>query len=647
MSGLFDTFNIAKRGLTVQQAAINTTSHNIANANTAGYSRQRAVAETTTPFGGMSRFDTSGAGQVGTGAEITSIQRIRDSFIDYQVRSESGTSGYYTPISETLSKVEDVFGEPSDTGIQELTNKFFSAFQEVSKTPDKSDVKAVAIQKASALADSINYAYNQLKKTCDDSQSVLQSNVTDVNSCLDQINELNKQIKGVSAVGQTPNDLMDKRDNLLDDLSKKFGIKVDRDNLDTINLSSTEYPTNSLVKSDPNDTDYTRLSYVKSAVGKADGTVEVEYYPLGNEKSASKSFIIAAGNAADATEVAKNLMQNRILISDKDGNAVGTTKDELTIAATDTTTTRPTEGTSTATTGSGVTTVTSITSVTNPDGSKTYTTLVKSTPPATVKQLKGGTFQTYKADSESGASNVDNNHIKGEIAANQSVQETIKGYMDNLDRLAAGLAYTVNAIQTGSVEGGSLDGSTSSTTSQNLKNNFIFTNAGNTTTDAGITAANIKINGDLLKDSTLLNCNSTLTSGVGDGKRANAIANLNLTKMKLSDIGATTDLTKMSRKDFLNGVGISGFSDTASNLNLNSQTDGSTVNSYYNAIISNLAVVKQNASGKADDQETILSNLEDQKSQVSGVSLDEETTNLIQFQHAYQANAKMISTNRR
>ena len=65
MSGLFDTFNIAKRGLTVQQAAINTTSHNISNANTVGYSRQRAVAETTRPFGGMSKYDSGGAGQVG------------------------------------------------------------------------------------------------------------------------------------------------------------------------------------------------------------------------------------------------------------------------------------------------------------------------------------------------------------------------------------------------------------------------------------------------------------------------------------------------------------------------------------------------------------------------------------------------------
>ncbi len=645
MAGLFDTFTIAKRGLNVQQGAINTTSHNIANANTVGFSRQRAVAETTRPFGGMSRFDTTGAGQVGTGAEITSIQRIRDYFIDYQVRSESGTSGYYTQASNTLSKAEDIFGEPSDTGIQELTNQFFNAFQEVSKSPGKSDVKTVAIKDASALADALNYTYNQLKKTQDDSQSLLQTNVTDVNSYLDQINELNKQIRGISAVGQTPNDLMDKRDNLLDQLSYKFGIKVDRDNLDTINLSSTEYPDASLVNSDPNDTDYSRLSYVKSAVATTDasgnftGEVTVEYYPLGNENLPTKSFKVTT-DPAKSKDLADNLMQNRILIADKDGNAEGLSKTELKINAGDTTTPKPTVGTTTSTV-SGVTTITKVTALTNTDGSVVYTTLVKSIPPATDTELKGGMFQTYKYDSESGVNNVDNNHVRGEIAANQSVQQTIKGYMDSLDRLAAGLAYSVNAIQTGSLD--------SSASSQGLNNNLIFiTNGASSKTDTGITAATIKVNDALVKDPTLLNCNTTSVSGEGDGKRASAIANLNSMKMNLSNVKSTEDLTKMTRKEFLEEIGIddasgTGFSDSTC-LNLNAGTNGSTVDSYYKTIINNIATTTQEASRQVDNQEAVLSDLENQKASVSGVSLDEEMTNLIQFQHAYQANAKMIST---
>lgn len=433
---------------------------------------------------------------------------------------------------------------------------------------------------------------------------------------------------------------MDKRDLLLDKLSNKFGINVNRDNLDTINLSSTEYPDAALVKSNPNDTDYSRLSYVKDATTGTDSsgnaTVTVEYYPLGNEKSATKSFTVTAASSTEAASLAKSLLQNRILIGDKDGNAVGITKTQSTVPAGGT---GPNVGTTTTTVG-GVTTVTTITSATNTDGSTTYTTLVKSTPPTNGTQLKGGMFQTYEYDSGSGENSVDDKNVKGDIAANQSVQETIQGYMDNLDRLAAGLAYSVNAIQTGSVDG--------STSSQGLSNNPIFVNSGaSTTTDNGITASTIKVNDALVKDATLLNCNTTSTSGSGDGKRANAIANLNVLKMNLSNVTSNQDLTTMDRKTFLNAVGIgtSGpdFTDTTC-LNLNAETKGSTVDSYYKTIINDIAVQTQEAGRMQDNQETILSNLEDQKNSVSGVSLDEETTNLIQYQHAYQANAKMIST---
>ncbi|MDR3593975.1 flagellar hook-associated protein FlgK [Clostridium sp.] len=596
MAGLFDTFTIATRGLNVQQSAINTTSHNIANANTDGYSRQRAVSETTTPSGGNSKFDSGSVGQVGTGAEITSIQRIRDSFLDTQVRSETGISAYYSTTSDTLTQVESVFGEPSDTGIEELTSNFFNAFQEVNKTPNASDVKSVAIQDASTLADAINSAYNQLQKMCQDTQSVLQANVTDVNSYLDQINDLNKQIGKVSAVGETANDLMDKRDNLLDELSNKFGIKIDNSSSDTINVSSTEYPNSTLVKSNAADTNYSRLSYVKNATfDKTSGNITVEYYPLGNTNATPKSFTVTGGDQA----LTDKINQCGILIGDKDG-IVGTS------------TTDPT------------------------------TNVTTTTPPTTAAQLNAEVFQTYQY--ESGVNSVDNNNIKGDIAANQAVQSTIQGYMDNLDRLAAGLAYSVNAIQTGSID--------SSTASQGLQNNPIFINSGNTTTttDTGITAATIKVNSALVSDPTLLNCNTTSTSGQGDGARANAIANLNVLKMNLSNVASTDDLTTMTRKQFLENVGINdtsgngtGFSDTTC-LNLNAGTSGSTLDSYYKTTINNLAVASQEASRQSTNQNTVLSNLQDQKSSVSGVSLDEETTNLIQFQHAYQANAKVIST---
>ncbi|WP_423191910.1 FlgK family flagellar hook-associated protein [Clostridium beijerinckii] len=448
------------------------------------------------------------------------------------------------------------------------------------------------------------------KKTNQDSQKLLESNVTDVNSYLNQINELNKEIRSVSAVGQTPNDLMDKRDNLVDKLSEKFGIKLDRDKLDTINLSSTEYPDSAFVKSDPNDTDYSRLSYIDTVTAATDssgnltGDVTVKYYPLGNENSTLQTVTIKTGSATDAKSLKDELTQCRILITDKDGKL--TMKDS------------------------------SNKEVEVGDGGTVSA--------SQLTELKTKIFQTYKYDTSSGTAvnNVDNNHVKGDIAANQSVQETIQGYMDNLDRLAAALGYSVNALQVGS-----LDTANSSLSSSEL----IFvtydeTNKTTTSTDKGLTAKNIRINANLLADTSKLNCNTSSASGEGDGKRANAIANLNTIKMNFSNIAAGTDFSKIDRKSFLTSVGMSGTTGFSDNdcLKLNAGTTGSTVDSYYKSVINNIAVATQEASRQQDSQEDILADIQDQRSQVSGVSLDEETTNLIQYQHAYQANAKVIST---
>lgn len=593
MAGLFDTFTVASRGLNVQQGAINTTAHNIANANTVGYSRQRAVIETTRPFGGMSKFDSCGPGQIGTGAQITSIMRIRDTFIDYQVRNETSKLGNYQVTSEFLSQIEDVFGEPSDSGIQTLFSEFYSSFQELAKTPDKTSARTVALQKASALADALNHTYTQLEKKMTDAQDLLQQNVTDINSMLDQINDLNQQISGVCAVGQTPNDLLDRRDVLLDNLSSMFGITIEKDARETINLKVEGFPAHgtsidNLVNSKPN-TDYTRFSYVKGVeyAKNADGTVdtsklEVEYYPLGDSNSVPQKITIS-GTADELKDLKSSLEQNRILIADQDG-VVGT-----------------------------------------PDPVTGDTTM-------SVDDLNKATFKMYKYDKN--VNNVDPKDIKGEVAGNQSAQDLIKGYMSELDKMAAALAYSVNAIQTGN------DGSGNTLTDAN-GNPFesIFVNGDGSTSDDGINAKNITVNKNLIKDVSKLNCSSTNDAGEKNGDRAQAIADLLTTKINLSEL---TDVNELDRKKFFDKAGIS--LDT-NGISIEGSKDGKTVHNYYKDMISQLGTKAQEANRKvANQSEVILKNLELQRISVSGVSIDEEMTNLIQFQHSYSANAKMIST---
>ena len=212
MSGLFNTFNIAKRGLFVQQRAIEVTSHNIANANTEGYSRQRVEIQTTRPFGMPTLNSKAEPGQIGTGAEVAAIQRIRDTFIDYQVRTETSTFGQYQAREKFLEEIESIFNEPSETGISTLIGKFFDSWQQLSKQANSSNARTVVAQQSAALADELNHTYTQLKNLKENLRSLIRSSVFEINNLLNQLDQINQQIIGVKVAGNMPNDLMDRRD---------------------------------------------------------------------------------------------------------------------------------------------------------------------------------------------------------------------------------------------------------------------------------------------------------------------------------------------------------------------------------------------------------------------------------------------------
>ena len=94
-SGLFSIFHTARTGMTTQQQGLSVTNHNIANANTPGYSRQRAEIVTNKPFSNPTMNSYIGPGQIGTGSQVATIRRVRDEFLDYQIRQETSTLGKY------------------------------------------------------------------------------------------------------------------------------------------------------------------------------------------------------------------------------------------------------------------------------------------------------------------------------------------------------------------------------------------------------------------------------------------------------------------------------------------------------------------------------------------------------------------------
>lgn len=597
MAGLFDTFTISKRGLAVQQSNINTCSHNIANVKTEGYSRQRSVVETTRPFGGNSRFDSCGPGQVGTGAEVTTIMRIRDSFIDYQLRNEYGKLGNAEVKSNFLSQVQEVFAEPSDSSLQNLFSNFYAQFNELAKNSQTSEQRTVALEAADSLAQGLNDTYSSLEKQMKQAQNLLQQNVADINSYLNQINEYNQEINGIAAIGMSPNDLMDKRDLLLDKLSEEFGIVVEKQKRETINLNVDGFNTGTnLVNSDPSNTKYTRFSYVKEVKIADDGnSMTVEYYPLGDSTAQTKSFTVTSTETdADKKkkqfeDMKKNLEQNRILVAKEDGTVVSNEDNQ---------------------TGS----------------SDSFT----------IDQLNKKLFKIYE---KTPYNTVDNKLIKGSVAGNQSVQDMIQGYMDELDKVAKALAYSVNAIQTGN------DGVNTRTNYEmpDAAQYLFFVNSDSTETDSlkkdnNISAKTITVNKELINDVFKLNCAKDKNAGEKSYDRAQAISDLSSVKINIAAMSSVN-----SREDFFKTS--TGTEVTFDGLNVKGNTSGKTIDGYYKDMITILGTKTSEASSTVKKlSENTIASLEDQKAAVSGVSLDEEMTDIIQFHHAYQANAKMIST---
>jgi flagellar hook-associated protein 1 len=227
MRSTFHGLETARRGMFTQQSALYTTGHNIANANTPGYSRQRVNFEQTEPYPAAALNRPQIPGQMGTGVTAGSVQRIRDSFLDYQYRNESNKLGYWSTRSEAIAKMEDIMNEPSEYGLGKAMTQFWEALEDLSVHPENEGARAVVRQRGVAVAESFNYLYNSLSQIRDDLGQEIKTGLLEVNSLLKQISELNDQIKAIEPNGYLPNDLYDKRDALVDELSKFFQIKVE------------------------------------------------------------------------------------------------------------------------------------------------------------------------------------------------------------------------------------------------------------------------------------------------------------------------------------------------------------------------------------------------------------------------------------
>ena len=229
MCSTFMGLETNRRGLMAQQSALYTTGHNLSNANTLGYSRQRVNMQATEGFPGGGLSAGTMPGFLGTGVEAGSIQRVRDSFVDQQFRQESHKLGYWESRTSAISQMEDVLNEPSDYGLSKNLSQFWKSLQDLAVNPENGGARAVAVNQGVAVSESFNHINRSLMEIQTNLGKEIDFAADEVNSILTQIAGLNKQISDVEPNGYLPNDLYDARDVLLDQLSTFFPIETSYD----------------------------------------------------------------------------------------------------------------------------------------------------------------------------------------------------------------------------------------------------------------------------------------------------------------------------------------------------------------------------------------------------------------------------------
>jgi flagellar hook-associated protein 1 len=230
MRSTFMGLETARRGMFTQQSALHTTGHNISNANTPGYTRQRINFEQTEPYPNASLNRPQIPGQVGTGVKAGSIQRVRESFLDIQYRSENNKLGYWETRAEAYTKLEEVLNEPSESGLAKTMDQFWQSLQDLAVNPTNPGARSVVRQRGIAVTETFNYLHNSISSIQRDLKNEISVSEKEINSLTYQISKINGQIADVEPHGYLPNDLYDERDRLIDQLASIVNIKVDYTN---------------------------------------------------------------------------------------------------------------------------------------------------------------------------------------------------------------------------------------------------------------------------------------------------------------------------------------------------------------------------------------------------------------------------------
>ena len=221
MASSFGGINTALTSLYAQRRALDVTGQNIANANTEGYTRQRA--EMQSQVGSISPAMYARTDGLGTGVAVSDVQRMRDEFLENRGRAEHGKSAYLAQQTAAYGSIEDMFAEPGDTALAAQLHDMWGGWNDVSNNPQLTATRSTLLQQASTVADGLNSAHASLTSQWSQNNTQLAAYTNEVNTTADSIAQLNDSIVKAKATGLTVNELEDRRDLQVMKLSELTG----------------------------------------------------------------------------------------------------------------------------------------------------------------------------------------------------------------------------------------------------------------------------------------------------------------------------------------------------------------------------------------------------------------------------------------
>lgn len=210
--------DIGKRAMMNSQTALQTVSHNIANKSTEGFSRQRVEQVTAEPIG-------EGRVRMGMGSKTARVSRINNSFLERQIANETNKMGYGQGQSENLMRVEQIFNEQINKGLNQFASNFFNSFRELANNPESLATRSIVKETAQFMTQDFKRINTQLRDIQADIDNQITSQVQEINAMTEEIAKLNEKIELVEVQGMPANDERDRRDVVIKKLGEKINIK--------------------------------------------------------------------------------------------------------------------------------------------------------------------------------------------------------------------------------------------------------------------------------------------------------------------------------------------------------------------------------------------------------------------------------------